>query len=63
VQPNPIHRGTARDHQARPGGPLKGIAAGQFQLPIDSRYALAEAPATLARMKGYGHFGKIVLTI
>ncbi|MCJ2134001.1 zinc-binding dehydrogenase [Methylobacterium sp. J-026] len=41
----------------------QAIATGGFSLPIDSRYALAEAPAALARMKANAHFGKIVLSV
>ncbi|MCJ2138622.1 zinc-binding dehydrogenase [Methylobacterium sp. E-066] len=39
----------------------QGVADGQFSLPIDSRFPLANAPAALARMKQNEHFGKIVL--
>jgi NADPH:quinone reductase len=39
------------------------IGAGGFHLPIDGRYALAEAPAALARMRKNEHFGKIVLSV
>ncbi|MCJ2126977.1 zinc-binding dehydrogenase [Methylobacterium sp. J-077] len=39
------------------------VAEGRFSLPIDSRYALAEAPAALVRMKKNEHFGKIVLNV
>jgi NADPH:quinone reductase len=39
------------------------IVAGSFHLPIDSRYALAEAPAALARLRKHEHFGKIVLGV
>lgn len=39
------------------------IAARGFHLPIDGRYALAEAPAALTRMRKNEHFGKIVLTV
>lgn len=39
------------------------IAARRLQLPIDSRFALAQAGEALARMAANQHFGKIVLTL
>jgi NADPH:quinone reductase len=38
------------------------IAARKLSLPIDSRFALAQAGQALARMAANQHFGKIVLT-
>ncbi len=38
------------------------IAARRLRLPIDSRFALAQAGEALARMAANQHFGKIVLT-
>lgn len=38
------------------------IAARRLRLPIDSRFALAQAGQALARMAANQHFGKIILT-
>ncbi len=37
------------------------LQAGQLRLPVDSTFPLADAAAAQARMRGNGHFGKIVL--
>ena len=37
------------------------LVAGQLRLPVDSTFPLADAAAAQARMRGNGHFGKIVL--
>jgi NADPH2:quinone reductase len=39
------------------------VTAGKLKLPIDRRFALAEAVAAQAHMRENKHFGKIVLTI
>lgn len=41
----------------------EAVATRRLRLPIDSRYALEDAGAALARMAANQHFGKIVLTL
>ncbi len=40
----------------------RAIAAGDFIVPIDSRFPLTEADAAFAKMRANTHFGKILLT-
>lgn len=40
---------------------LAAVAARQLALPIDQRFAFADAAAAFARMRANGHLGKIVL--
>ncbi len=39
------------------------VEEGKLALPIDSEYALADAPEAVAHMRANQHFGKVVLTV
>ena len=41
----------------------KAVEDGKLTLPIDSEYALADAPEAVAHMRANQHFGKVVLTV
>ena len=41
----------------------KAVEDGKLALPIDSEYALADAPEAVAHMRANQHFGKVVLTV
>lgn len=41
----------------------KAVEDGKLTLPIDSEYALADAPEAVAHMRANKHFGKVVLTV